>query len=107
MWNLISVMQLEQERKEQTPMLLIDLREAKDYESGHIPGALHIPEEILSEYLIQVPEDCRIILICYRGPRSIREARRLSDCGYHVSAVCGGMEAWRRWEESDFFQGCR
>ncbi len=96
MWKLISAMQLDQEQKEQKPMLLIDIRNSEDYAAGHISGAVNVQDEMLSEYLTQLPEGRNIVLICYLGPHSIRAARRLSEEGYDVSAVCGGMEAWDR-----------
>jgi rhodanese-related sulfurtransferase len=114
MWNLISVEELKEMLREQKKFTLVDLRDEADYKAGHIPQAVNIsseelemimrrkknrqPEPVYSESEKQEPAlpELRQVLICYRGPESIRTARRLSAIGCEVSAVCGGMEAWRQ-----------
>jgi rhodanese-related sulfurtransferase len=105
MWNLISVEELREMLREQKKMTLVDLRDEADYKAGHILQAVNISSgklEMLCKKKSGQPEQVTdmqkmmLVLICYRGPESIRTARRLSAAGFDVSAVCGGMEAWRQ-----------
>lgn len=95
MWNLISVGELEQWLREKKQMLLLDVRNREDYEEAHIEEAVNLPTDEIERWK---PEhwklDIEIVCICYRGPNSIQAAKLLDHSGNHVSAVCGGMEAW-------------
>jgi hydroxyacylglutathione hydrolase len=77
--------------------LVIDVRGAGEYASGHIPGSLHIPYEQLGERLGELPRDRPIAAICKAGKRSGLAASILQREGFddvmHVSR--GGVTAWR------------
>jgi hydroxyacylglutathione hydrolase len=96
MWNLISVEELKEMLQEQNKIALVDLRDEADYKAGHIPQAVNISSGELEMLWRQKKNGPPLVLICYRGPESIRTARRLATMGCVVSAVCGGMEAWQQ-----------
>jgi rhodanese-related sulfurtransferase len=96
MWNLISVEELKAMLQEQKKIALVDLRDEADYKAGHIPQAVNISSGELEMLWRRKKNGQPLVLICYRGPVSIRTARRLAASGCEVSAVCGGMEAWRQ-----------
>lgn len=101
MWDLISVMQLEEWMKERRRLLLIDLREKDDYEKGHIMCAVHVPYNDGKNWMIRGTRPDRVIVcICYRGASSIRAAKKLASMGYQAYAVYGGMEAWEQRRQS-------
>lgn len=52
------------------PPLLVDVRSASEYRSGHIPGAINIPLEQLVRHLNQIPTDRPVVLYCSTGYRS-------------------------------------
>ncbi|MCD8221844.1 MAG: rhodanese-like domain-containing protein [Clostridiales bacterium] len=96
MWDLISVMQLDQWIKEKRPLFLVDIRERESYEADHISGAVCInEEELLACPEAYLKKEETTVLICYHGALSIRAARKLSASGYTVYSVSGGMEAWK------------
>jgi rhodanese-related sulfurtransferase len=86
--------------------LLIDIREAPEYQRGHIPGAILLPRGLL-EFEIHglvdstdadpgvAPEDREIILYCGTGGRSSLAAETLNAMGYrNVASMAGGIVAW-------------
>ena len=86
--------------------LLIDIREAEEYQRGHIPGAVLSPRGLL-EFEIHplvertaagakvAAEDRDIVLYCGTGGRSALAAETLTNMGYNnVKSMDGGIVAW-------------
>ena len=48
-------------------VVLVDVRPAKEYEAGHIPGAISIPHDELEGRLRELPKDQEVVAYC-RGP---------------------------------------
>jgi len=75
---------------------LLDVREAGEYASGHIPGAVHVPLGELQSQLDRVPRDRPLIAYCGHGERSASASSILERAGYQqVHNLAGGMDAWR------------
>ena len=86
--------------------LLIDIREAPEYERGHIPGAILSPRGLLEFEIHRLvdgtstdpgvaPEDREIVLYCGTGGRSALAAATLNAMGYrNVQSMAGGIVAW-------------
>jgi rhodanese-related sulfurtransferase len=79
--------------------LLLDVREADEYNAGHIPGAIHISRGMLEFKLSNTPEltsrDLKIVIYCKTSGRAALAACALSDMGYHnVKSISGGFDAW-------------
>ncbi len=92
MANEVSIDQLQQSLAEGA--FLIDVREDSEYQSGHVPGAKHIPLGSLGERLNEIPKDQQIWVICQSGGRSMKAANALEDLGYSAVSVAGGTGAW-------------
>lgn len=75
--------------------ILVDLREPQEYEKGHIPGAINLPYVCFEESRLCLIRQKTIILYCERGSISLRIARKLSDEGYRVLNLYGGIHAYR------------
>src|SRR5207302_9517765 len=74
---------------------LLDVREAWEYQAGHVPGARLIPLAELEDRVSEVPRDRPILAICHSGQRSLAAAVYLQQLGYtSVSNVDGGTAAW-------------
>lgn len=76
---------------------LVDVRTSAEYEEGHIPGALILPnEEIGAEPPTLLPDkDAAIIVYCRTGVRSREAAKKLVDLGYtNVYNLSGGIQNW-------------
>jgi len=76
--------------------MVLDVREPQEYEQGHVPGAINLPQADLASRLDELPRDCPLALICRSGARSIRAAQFLRQARFEqVANVQGGTEAWR------------
>jgi len=77
---------------------VLDVRNAGEYESGHIPGSLHIPYGELLDRLDDVPRDRPVATICKAGKRSGLAASILQREGFegvmHVSR--GNAATWAK-----------
>jgi glyoxylase-like metal-dependent hydrolase (beta-lactamase superfamily II)/rhodanese-related sulfurtransferase len=75
---------------------VLDVREPEEFVSGHVPGAVNLPQADLATRLDEVPRDRPILVICQGGFRSLRAAQFLKQRGFpDVASVKGGTEAWR------------
>ena len=76
--------------------VVVDVRRADEYVSGHIPGAILIPNESIgTEKPDQLPDKDQIILVyCRSGNRSKQAAQKLADMGYTNIYEFGGINTW-------------
>jgi hydroxyacylglutathione hydrolase len=77
--------------------VLLDVRDADEYEAGHIPGSVHIPYGELADRLAELPRDRVIATICSGGKRSGLAASILQREGFDrvVHVAHGGVGTWR------------
>jgi hydroxyacylglutathione hydrolase len=81
------------------PMTVLDVRTPREWRSGHIEGALHVPLGDLPSRLSSLPTDVPVATICESGFRSSLAASILSHAGLlHVVNVADGMSAYRALE---------
>jgi SulP family sulfate permease len=77
--------------------LVVDVREPREYERGHVPQARLMPLPSLLSPALDLPRDQPLILVCRGGRRSTRAACLLQGRGYdNVAVLEGGMLAWER-----------
>ena len=74
--------------------LLLDVREADEWEAGHAPEATWIPMGELTARVGELPRTGRIVAICRSGSRSHAVAAALVQAGYDAVNLDGGMRAW-------------
>lgn len=79
--------------------ILLDVREADEYASGHIPGAIHMSRGMLEFKLSGNPalsaRDLKIVLYCKTSGRAALAAKALHEMGYQdVQSISGGFDAW-------------
>ena len=76
--------------------IIVDVRRPDEYESGHIPGAVNIPNESIgSAKPEELPDLDQIILVyCRSGNRSKQAAQKLFDIGYTNIYEFGGIMTW-------------
>ncbi len=76
--------------------VIVDVRRQDEYDQGHIPGAILIPNETIdTEMPEELPDKEQIILIyCRRGNRSKEAAQKLFDMGYDNVYEFGGINTW-------------
>ena len=76
--------------------VIVDVRRQDEYDAGHIPGAVLIPNEsIVDERPSELPDLEQVILIyCRSGNRSKQAAQKLADLGYRNIYEFGGITTW-------------
>jgi molybdopterin/thiamine biosynthesis adenylyltransferase/rhodanese-related sulfurtransferase len=77
--------------------LFIDVREADEWERGHIPDAVLVPKSHLEQEIETQAPDCTrpLVLYCAGGIRSVFAARSLQEMGYaDVVSMSGGFTEW-------------
>ncbi|GAB2573531.1 rhodanese-like domain-containing protein [Gracilibacillus alcaliphilus] len=74
---------------------LIDVREPKEFDGGHILGARNIPLTQLKQRLTELRKDQPVYLYCQSGSRSMRAALLLNKQGYkQLYHLQGGYKKW-------------
>lgn len=81
-------------RVERGDAVLLDVREAEEWQSGHAPAARHLPLSELRDRLGEVSPVRPLLAICRSGNRSGQVAAALARIGYEIDNVEGGMKAW-------------
>lgn len=73
---------------------IIDVREVDEFRSGHIPGAINIPLSTFMYNYNKLNKNQHYYLVCQSGSRSGSASAFLSQKGYNVTNVIGGMNAY-------------
>jgi rhodanese-related sulfurtransferase len=78
-------------------VVFLDVREASEYETGHVPGSRLMPwnSGVLQERWQELPVDRLIIVYCASGARSARAAQFLQDMGLQQLADMGEFSTYR------------
>ena len=71
-------------------MIVVDVREANEFEAGHIPSARLNPLSIFSAADLPVHEGKRVVLSCRSGKRSLTAASMAQAAGVAIDAHYAG-----------------
>jgi hydroxyacylglutathione hydrolase len=75
--------------------LVVDVRQATEYNAGHVPGSWHLMAGWLPGRLAGIPRDRPIVTICASGYRSTIAASLLRRAGFRdVTGVRTGVPDW-------------
>ena len=76
--------------------VLLDVRTPEEYRSGHIPGAIVVPNETIgTEEIAQLPDKDQLIMVyCRSGNRSKQASDKLVKLGYTNIVEFGGIIDW-------------
>ena len=76
--------------------VVVDVRRQDEYDAGHIPGAILIPNESIGcDSPEALPDYDQIILVyCRSGNRSKQAAQKLASLGYTNIYEFGGITTW-------------
>lgn len=96
---------LEELLEQENDIVLLDIREIDEFESGHIKGSLHVPRGLLESacdygYAETIPElvearDKKIVVICRSGNRSVLAAQVMAIMGYkNALSLKTGIRGW-------------
>lgn len=110
--SMISASELDTGIKEKKNWTIIDVREPREFATGHVPSSINIPLEKLQDNLTKIPKDQEVILICLTGARAHTAWQILMSEGYEstkVKVLIGGMAQWKslgNGEITDSIGGC-
>lgn len=75
--------------------MVIDVRTAEEFASGHIAGAHLMPLFAVPLHTASLPRREPIYVVCESGARGAQACQYLDQHGYNASNLQGGMSAWR------------
>ncbi len=78
-------------------VLVLDVREQYEYDSGHIPGAVLLPLGTITQSTAEatIPaKDTVLLVYCRSGNRSKQASRILVQLGYTEVYEFGGITTW-------------
>ena len=78
-------------------VIILDVREQAEYDSGHIPGAVLLPVGTIDETTAAevIPEkDSTVLVYCRSGNRSKTASSTLAELGYTNIYEFGGINTW-------------
>ena len=80
-----------------TDYIILDVRTIAEYNEGHIPNAICIPNETIGNNTIsELPDKEQLILVyCRSGNRSKQAAEKLKKLGYTNLIEFGGIIDWK------------
>ena len=95
-YTQISQEEARQMMEQDGTQIIVDVRTQEEYDSGHIPGAICIPNESIGcDSPEALPDYDQIILIyCRSGNRSKQAAEKLAAMGYTNIYEFGGINTW-------------
>jgi rhodanese-related sulfurtransferase len=81
---------------ESQDIMIIDLRAEEDFERGHVPGAINLPQERWHT-LEGLSQEAMNILYCYSQTCHLaaKAGWEFAGKGYAVMEMEGGFEAWK------------
>jgi rhodanese-related sulfurtransferase len=81
---------------------VIDVREAPEYQDGHMPGAIHMPVAAIFPRREELAKDTPIIFVCAVGARSALACEMAAAAGISEDLLYNlekGVEAWLKVSE--------
>ena len=84
-------------------VIILDVREQDEYDSGHISGAVLLPVGTIDETTAAevIPEkDSTVLVYCRSGNRSKTASSALAELGYTNIYEFGGINTWPYETES-------
>ena len=93
----VSMNDIVQIMEENENYIILDVRTQAEYNQGHIPNAICIPNETIDENVVnKLPDKNQMILVyCRSGNRSKQAAEKLKKLGYTDLIEFGGIIDWK------------
>ena len=96
-YKTISSTEAQQMIEDNKDALILDVRTAAEYESGHIPNAVNLSnEDIQAGKVDSLMDKSQLIMVyCRSGNRSRQAAQKLAELGYTNVVDFGGIQSWQ------------
>lgn len=78
-------------------VVILDVRNPEEFETGHIKGAINVPNpSITNREIPELPDkEQQILVYCRSGQRSRIAAKKLAFLGYRNIKDFGGIMDWK------------
>ena len=94
-YQQITAEEAKKRMEQEADALILDVRTREEFETGHIKGAVCLPNEEISGEPEELPDKGQTILVyCRSGNRSKQAAQKLADLGYQQVYEFGGILDW-------------
>jgi len=94
-WSTLTAQEAKARLDASEDVILLDVRTQEEYDQGHIPGAVCLPnEDILPDLPLPFGKDAELLIYCRSGRRSAEAAEKLTGMGYANVADFGGIQDW-------------
>jgi rhodanese-related sulfurtransferase len=84
-------------KNSEAEILILDVRQQKEWDHARIEGAILIPLDQLPQRLAELEKwrGKRIVVHCHHGARSLRATAWLRQAGFEQThSMAGGIDAW-------------
>ncbi len=89
--------ELSQWLKEETPILLVDVRSPQEMAQASIPSGKPLPLSLLPLRVNEIPANKKVVFYCRSGARSAQACMFMTQQGYdNVYNLQGGIISWVR-----------
>ena len=78
--------------------VIVDVRSDREWQAGHVPGALHLPFQSALSRADEIPgpKTAPVVVYCEHGPRAVVAKAELRSRGFeNVVLLEGHMAGWR------------
>ena len=87
--------QAKENMEQEENIVILDVRTREEFDTGHIKGAICLPNEEIVEAPEVLPDkEQKILIYCRSGKRSKQAAQKLADMGYEKVLEFGGIMDW-------------
>ncbi len=100
----IPQIQIHEAKKEldQETCKFVDVRDPDSFRAARIPGAVHLHDGNVQEFVQNTDKHARVVVYCYHGNSSLGAVAYLMENGFkNVASMSGGFEAWRQVYEHE------
>ncbi|HLD74213.1 MAG TPA: thiosulfate sulfurtransferase GlpE [Bdellovibrionota bacterium] len=75
--------------------VFVDIRDPQSFQGGHIPGALHVNDDNVYDFIESADKTKHHIIYCYHGNSSLGGAEYFLENGFKkVHSLSGGFTKW-------------
>ena len=74
--------------------LVLDVRSAEEFASGHVPAAINVSLQVATR-IGELDPAREVVVYCERGTRAAKAAEVLRSAGFAVRHLTGDMSGWR------------
>ncbi len=74
----------------------VDVRDSNSFQAEHIPGAIHLDDSNVQQFVASADKQATVVVYCYHGHSSLGATAFFQDQGFTaVSSLSGGFAAWQ------------